>query len=189
MDEDLQIAAALAELAGQEPAVAEGHRAALEWGAGGAGPGAIPQEGIQVFCWYELPVKWFVDLGWDLPGLPRTEDDLARYPTPRSRRPWGRRSPKRDSGTAGPVSRPTNIRSAGPFARRATCAGSLACCPSAVTGTTAATGSPAPARRPPSPPCRPGPPAPERSRGPARARSKRALPRLLSRNVPGTVPP
>jgi hypothetical protein len=62
VDEDLQIAAALAELAEQDAAVAEEARAALEWVVGEQGRAFITQERIQGFCWYELPVKWFVDL-------------------------------------------------------------------------------------------------------------------------------
>jgi hypothetical protein len=62
VDEDLQIAAALAELAEQDAAVAEEARAALEWVAGEQGRAFITQERIQGFCRYELPVKWFVDL-------------------------------------------------------------------------------------------------------------------------------
>jgi hypothetical protein len=62
VDEDLQIAVALAKLAEQDAAVAEEARAALEWVAGEQGRAVITQERIQVFCWYELPVKWFVDL-------------------------------------------------------------------------------------------------------------------------------
>jgi hypothetical protein len=62
VDEDLQIAAALTELAEQDAAVAEEARAALEWVAGEQGRAFITQERIQVFCWYELPAKWFVDL-------------------------------------------------------------------------------------------------------------------------------
>jgi hypothetical protein len=61
-DEDQEIAAALVKLAEQDSAVAEDARAALEWIAGEAGLGSISQERIQLFCWYELPVKWFVDL-------------------------------------------------------------------------------------------------------------------------------
>jgi hypothetical protein len=61
-DEDQEIAAALVKLAEQDSAVAEDARAALEWIAGEAGLVSISQERIQLFCWYELPVKWFVDL-------------------------------------------------------------------------------------------------------------------------------
>jgi hypothetical protein len=61
-DEDRKIAAALAKLAEQDAAVAEDARAALEWVAGEPVRAFITQERIQVFCWYQLPVKWFVDL-------------------------------------------------------------------------------------------------------------------------------
>ena len=61
-DEDPEIAAVLAKLAGQDEAAAEDARAALEWIAGDQGPALITQQRIQNFCWYELPVKWFVDL-------------------------------------------------------------------------------------------------------------------------------
>ncbi len=44
------------------PGAAEDARAALEWIAGEQGRAFITQERIQGFCWYELPVKWFVDL-------------------------------------------------------------------------------------------------------------------------------
>ncbi len=61
-DEDQEIAAALAKLAGQDAAVGEDAQAALEWIAGDQGRAFITQERIQGFCWYELPVKWFVDV-------------------------------------------------------------------------------------------------------------------------------
>ena len=61
-DEDQETVAALAKLAEQDPAAAEDARAALEWIAGEQGRAFITQERIQGFCWYELPVKWFVDL-------------------------------------------------------------------------------------------------------------------------------
>jgi hypothetical protein len=61
-DEDPEIEAALAKLAGQDAAAAEDARAALEWIAGDQGLAFITQQRIQNFCWYELPVKWFVDL-------------------------------------------------------------------------------------------------------------------------------
>ena len=61
-DEDRQTAAVLAKLAEQDPGAAEDARAALEWVAGEQGRALITQERIQGFCWYELPVKWFVDL-------------------------------------------------------------------------------------------------------------------------------
>jgi hypothetical protein len=61
-DEDLEIEAALAKLAGQDTAAVEDARAALEWIAGDQGLAFITQQRIQNFCWYELPVKWLVDL-------------------------------------------------------------------------------------------------------------------------------
>jgi hypothetical protein len=61
-DEDPEIAPVLAKLAGQDEAAAEDARAALEWIAGDQGLALITQQRIQNFCWYELPVKWFVDL-------------------------------------------------------------------------------------------------------------------------------
>ena len=61
-DEDQEIAAALAKLTEQDAAVAEDAGAALEWVAGEPGRVFITQERIQGFCWYELPMKWFVDL-------------------------------------------------------------------------------------------------------------------------------
>jgi hypothetical protein len=60
--DDQEIAAALAKLAEQDAAAAEEARAALEWIAGEPGLAFITQQRIQGFCWYELPVKWFVDL-------------------------------------------------------------------------------------------------------------------------------
>ena len=61
-DEDQEIAPVLAKLAGQDAAAAEDARTALEWIAGDQGLALITQQRIQNFCWYELPVKWFVDL-------------------------------------------------------------------------------------------------------------------------------
>lgn len=61
-DEDQEIAAALAKLAGQDAAAADDARAALEWIAGEQDLAFITQARIQNFCWYNLPVKWFVDL-------------------------------------------------------------------------------------------------------------------------------
>ena len=82
-DEDPQIAAVLAKLAGQDVAAAEDARAALEWIAGDQGLVFITQQRIQNFCWYDLPVKWLIDIqdsadrfGWDFSRPPRTEDDL-----------------------------------------------------------------------------------------------------------------
>jgi len=61
-DEDPEIAAVLAKLAGQDAAAADDARAALEWIAGDQGRALITQQRIQNFCWYDLPVKWLVDL-------------------------------------------------------------------------------------------------------------------------------
>jgi len=61
-DEGPEIAPVLAKLAGQDAAAAEDARAAPEWIAGDQGLALITQQRIQNFCWYELPVKWFVDL-------------------------------------------------------------------------------------------------------------------------------
>ncbi len=61
-DEDPEVAAVLAKLAGQDAAAAEDARAALEWIAGDQGLALITQQRIQDFCWYDLPVKWLVDL-------------------------------------------------------------------------------------------------------------------------------
>ena len=62
-DEDPVIAPVLAKLAAQDVAAAEDARAALEWIAGDQGLALITQQRIQNFCWYDLPVKWLVDLG------------------------------------------------------------------------------------------------------------------------------
>jgi hypothetical protein len=83
VDEDPQIAAALAELAEQDAAVADEARAALEWVAGEQGRGAITQERIQVFCWYELPVKWFVDLDEKLGVVSALAEALELLQLPR----------------------------------------------------------------------------------------------------------
>jgi len=61
-DEDPEVAPVLAKLARQDAAAAEDARAALEWIAGDQGLAFITQQRIQNFCWYELPVKWFVGL-------------------------------------------------------------------------------------------------------------------------------
>jgi len=61
-DEDPEITAVLAKLAGQDAATAEDARAALEWIAGDQRLAFITQQRIQNFCWYDLPVKWLVDL-------------------------------------------------------------------------------------------------------------------------------
>lgn len=61
-DEDPEIAPVLARLAAQDAAAAEDARAALEWIAGDQGLALVTQQRIQNFCWYDLPVKWLVDL-------------------------------------------------------------------------------------------------------------------------------
>jgi hypothetical protein len=61
-DDDPEVAAVVAKLAGQDAEVAEDARAALEWIAGDQGRALITQQCIQNFCWYDLPVKWLVDL-------------------------------------------------------------------------------------------------------------------------------
>jgi hypothetical protein len=61
-DEDPEIAAAVAKLAGQDAAAADDVQSALEWIAGEQGLEFFTQERIQNFCWYQLPVKWFVEL-------------------------------------------------------------------------------------------------------------------------------
>jgi hypothetical protein len=61
-DEDPEIAPVMAKLAAQDAAAAEDARAALEWIAGDQGLALITQQRIQNFCWYDLPVKWLVDL-------------------------------------------------------------------------------------------------------------------------------
>jgi hypothetical protein len=61
-DENPEIAAALAKLAEQDAAAADDARAALEWIAGDQGLALITQERVQNFCWYQLPVKWLIDL-------------------------------------------------------------------------------------------------------------------------------
>jgi hypothetical protein len=83
-DEDPEIAAALAKLAGQDPAAAADAQSALEWIAGEQGLEFITQERIQNFCWYQLPVKWFVELDEKLrvtAALPQVLDllQLPRY--------------------------------------------------------------------------------------------------------------
>ena len=81
-DEDQEIAAALAELAEHDAAVAEDARAALEWVAGDQGRAFITQEHIQGFCWYELPVKWFAGLDKKLRvvAAPAEALDLLQLP-------------------------------------------------------------------------------------------------------------
>jgi hypothetical protein len=82
-DEDQEIAAALAKLAVQDEAVAEDARAALEWIAGEPGRAFITQERIQGFCWYELPVKWFVDPGEKLRVVSALAEALDLLQLPR----------------------------------------------------------------------------------------------------------
>ena len=50
-DEDPEITAVLAKLAGRDAATAEDARAALEWIAGDQGLAFITQQRIQNFCW------------------------------------------------------------------------------------------------------------------------------------------
>ena len=83
-DEDPQIAAVLAKLAGQDAAAAEDARAALEWIGGDQGLVFITRQRIQNFCWYDLPVKWLIDLDDKLrvvAALAQALDllDLPRY--------------------------------------------------------------------------------------------------------------
>jgi len=81
--EDEEITTALGRLAAQDTEAADDAGAALEWIAWGQGLGLVTQERIQMFCWYELPVKWLTSLddkvrvagalvqALDLLGLPR----------------------------------------------------------------------------------------------------------------------
>jgi hypothetical protein len=57
-DDDPEISAALAKLAELDPSSAKDAEAALRWIAGDDGLAAITQEGVQTFCWYQLPMKW-----------------------------------------------------------------------------------------------------------------------------------
>lgn len=57
-NDDPEISAALAKLTELNPAAAEDAAAALRWIAGEQGLAAITQEGVQTFCWYQLPMKW-----------------------------------------------------------------------------------------------------------------------------------
>jgi len=68
------IAVVLAKLEQEDVAAAEDAGAALEWIAGDQGLAFITQQRIQNFCWYELPVKWFIDLE----GKLRVAEALAR---------------------------------------------------------------------------------------------------------------
>ena len=81
-DEDTEIEAVVAKLAGQHAAAGEDARAALEWIAGDQGLDLITQQRIQNFCWYDLPVKWLVDLEEKLRvvAAPAQALDLLRLP-------------------------------------------------------------------------------------------------------------
>jgi hypothetical protein len=57
-NDDPEISAALAKLSELDPRSAEDAEAALRWIAGEQGLAAITQEGVQTFCWYQLPMKW-----------------------------------------------------------------------------------------------------------------------------------
>jgi hypothetical protein len=82
-DENPEIAAAVAKLAGEDPSAASDAEAAVEWIAGGQGLALITQERIQNFVWYDLPMKWMTGLdgkvavaealaqALDLLGLPK----------------------------------------------------------------------------------------------------------------------
>jgi hypothetical protein len=56
--DDPEISAALKKLAELDASSAEDAEAALRWIAGEDGLAAITQEGVQTFCWYQLPMKW-----------------------------------------------------------------------------------------------------------------------------------
>jgi hypothetical protein len=56
--DDPEISAALTKLAELDAASAGNAEAALRWIAGEQGLAAITQEGVQTFCWYQLPMKW-----------------------------------------------------------------------------------------------------------------------------------
>jgi hypothetical protein len=53
-----EISAALTKLAELDASSAGDAEAALRWIAGEEGLAAITQEGVQTFCWYQLPMKW-----------------------------------------------------------------------------------------------------------------------------------
>ncbi|MGH3303170.1 MAG: hypothetical protein ACRDOK_16115 [Streptosporangiaceae bacterium] len=57
-NDDPEISAALAKLAELDPTAADDAAAALRWIAGEQGLAAVTQEGVQTFCWYQLPMKW-----------------------------------------------------------------------------------------------------------------------------------
>jgi hypothetical protein len=61
-DESPEITAALATLAEQNTAAAHDASAALQWITGDQGLALITQERIQDFCWYELPMKWLINV-------------------------------------------------------------------------------------------------------------------------------
>jgi hypothetical protein len=61
-NENPEIAAALATLAEQNATAADDAESALEWITGDQGLALLTQESIQNFCWYQLPVRWFIDL-------------------------------------------------------------------------------------------------------------------------------
>ena len=73
-NENPDIAVVLAKLEQEDVAAAEDAGAALEWIAGDQGQAFITQQRIQNFYWYELPVKWFIDLE----GKLRVAEALAR---------------------------------------------------------------------------------------------------------------
>jgi hypothetical protein len=56
--DDPEISAALTKLAELDASSAEDAEAALRWIAGEEGLAAVTQEGVQTFCWYQLPMKW-----------------------------------------------------------------------------------------------------------------------------------
>jgi hypothetical protein len=56
--DDPEISAALTKLAELDATSAGNAEAALQWIAGEEGLAAITQEGVQTFCWYQLPMKW-----------------------------------------------------------------------------------------------------------------------------------
>ncbi len=57
-NDDPEISAALTKLAELDASSAGNAEAALRWIAGEEGLAAITQEGVQTFCWYQLPMKW-----------------------------------------------------------------------------------------------------------------------------------
>jgi hypothetical protein len=84
VDENPEIAAALAKLAEQDAVAAKDARAALKWIAGEQRLTLITQQRIQDFCWYQLPVKWLIGIEGKLrvaEGLAQVLDllQLLRY--------------------------------------------------------------------------------------------------------------